>query len=139
MHNIFLLHLLSALGGSILGSFIIWLILNIFSSDSGSFSIILYVSIFLLSAVVIFLLTMLIYVVFKPVVLLLADLTSIKLIAITSLSGGMLYLTINSLIILFADEDGIFLKFLLTGAFVYPFVIGAIYGCAYGVTYIKFR
>jgi hypothetical protein len=60
-------------------------------------------------------------------------------IIITTLLGGFTYVVLNFAIMLFSINKGIVGKFCFTGGFVYPLVIGLIYGCAFGLIYSKVR
>jgi len=62
-----------------------------------------------------------------------------KTIGVTAFSGGGAYLIINLLIVVLSGDKGIVGKFFSTGGFIYPLLIGVIYGCAFGMVYSKVR
>jgi hypothetical protein len=75
----------------------------------------------------------------KPLALKLSQMPTAATVGITALVGGLSYFVINFSIMLLSNDKGIVGKFFGTGGFIYPLVIGLIYGCAFGLVYSKVR
>ncbi len=133
--SLWLSYLVSALGASVLGSLVLWLLIGI----AAGFSLSLFVSILMLSVIVIIPCTSILLLCLKPLALKLSQMPTVSTVRTTTLVGGLSYFTIYLVIIVFTNEKGLAGSFFRTGAFIFPLVVGLIYGCTFGLVYSKLR
>ena len=93
----------------------------------------------ILSAIVITIFSSILLFAMKPLALKLSQMPVVSIVGITTFVGGFSYFMINFAIMLLSSDKGIVGKFFGTGGFVYPLVIGLIYGCAFGLVYSRVR
>ena len=129
--NIYLNFLLSVVSSATIGSLILWLVISVLPGSTAAFSISLYGSMLILSGIVLLISSMLILLIFKSIVLNFTELPLSKSVISGACLGGLVYFLINFGIVAVASEKGIVKEFLLTGKFIYPLVIGAIYGLVF--------
>jgi hypothetical protein len=137
--SLWVTYLVSALGASVLGSLVLWILVGIHPTSTAGFTLSLYVSMLILSAIVITICSSILLFAMKPLALKLSQMPTAATVGITALVGGLSYFVINFSIMLLSSDKGIVGKFFGTGGFVYPLVIGLIYGCAFGLVYSKVR
>lgn len=137
--NIWLTYLISALGASVLGSLVLWLLIGLHPTSTAGFTLSLYVSILILSAILITISSSVLLLVLKPLALKLSLMATAPTIGISTVTGGIFYFAINLIILILSSDKGIVGKFFGTWGFIYPLVIGLIYGCSFGIVYSKVR
>ena len=137
--SLWLTYLVSALGASVLGSLVLWFLIGIHPTSTAGFTLSLYVSMLILSAIVITIFSSILLFAMKPLALKLSQMPVVSIVGITTFVGGFSYFMINFAIMLLSSDKGIVGKFFGTGGFVYPLVIGLIYGCAFGLVYSRVR
>ncbi|MEY4246199.1 MAG: hypothetical protein RLZZ245_3784 [Verrucomicrobiota bacterium] len=137
--SLWVTYLVSAFGASVLGSLVLWILIGIHPTSTAGFTLSLYVSMLILSAIVITICSSVLLFAMKPLALKLSQMPTAATVGITALVGGLSYFVINFSIMLLSNDKGIVGKFFGTGGFIYPLVIGLIYGCAFGLVYSKVR
>ena len=137
--SIWLTYLVSAAGASLMGSLILWLLIGIHPNSTAGFTFSLYISMLILSSIVITSSCYIILILLKSLGFSLEQVPVKYTIFVTSLVGCLLYFSINFVIISLSSDDGNLKQFFSSWGFIFPLVVGAIYGCAFGIFYSKIR
>jgi len=125
----------TALGSSAIGSFFVWIGLALHPKSTAGLSLDTYAAIFVLSSVVMSACSAIIFLAFSPFITLFWRLPSAVSICLTAILGGCTYVGINIAILGVSSNKGIVWKFFGTWAFLFPLLIGGVYGSAFGWMY----
>ena len=137
--NIWLGILLSSIGASLLGSLILWVMLGVFPGSTAGFTISLYVSMVMLSSIVISISTLILTFCFTPHVQRLSSHSTLSTSVSLAIAGAVVYFLINLCIMMVSNNKGIAGQFFSSGVFLFPILVGAIYGASFGWVFSRLR
>lgn len=125
----------TAVASSAIGSLALWAFMAIHPESTAGLSLQLYASIFILSSIVVLICTSILLFAFRPIVTSLSRLPVPLVACLTAVFGGCTYVGINVAIMGASSDKGVVWKFFGTLSFLYPLIIGAVYGAAFGAVY----
>jgi len=137
--NIWIAILLSSVGSSLLGSVVVWVLLSVWPGSTAGFSGQLYVSMVILSCIVVSLSSVTITMCAKSYVERVRNYATVPAATRSAAMGAILYFAINFLIMAASTNKGIVEKFFSTGGFIFPVCVGAIYGASLGLILTRLR
>jgi len=137
--NIWIAVLLSSVGASLLGSVVLWVLISVWPGSTAGFSGALYVSMVILSSIVVLISALLLTACAKSHVARVAAHTAASAAIRSAIAGAVLYFVINFLIMVASTNKGILEKFFVTGGFLFPVCVGAIYGASFGLILTRLR
>lgn len=137
--NIWIAILLSSAGASLLGSVVLWMLISVWPGSTAGFSGFLYVSMVVLSSIVVSISASVITLCAKSYVEHVRGFSTAPAVTTTAVGGAVLYFAINFIIMAASNNKGILEKFFVTGGFVFPICVGAIYGACFGFILTRLR
>ena len=137
--NIWVAVLLSSIASSLLGSIVLWILLSVWPGSTAAFSPALYFSMVALTSIVVTITALLVTLSAKSYVERIRTYTALSSCIRTAMGGALLYFSINLFLVVASNNNGIFEKFMLTGGFIFPICVGAIYGAVFGAVIVRFR
>lgn len=137
--NIWLRILLSSIGASLLGSMILWVVFGILPGSTAGFTISLYVSIFMLSSIVISISSLILTFIFMSHVQRLSGHSVLSTSVSFAIAGAMVYFLINLCIMIFSGDKVMVGKFFSSGVFLFSIFVGTLYGASFGLVFCRLR
>lgn len=134
--NTFLVILISSLASAVVGSLLLWIGLGIYPGSTAGFDLSVYVSILCFSCAGVFITGCIALPLTATFIKTIQSPKSMAIIA--AVGGAIIYLCVNVLIASLSGER-VIVSFFRSGAFLFPVLVGLLFGGCFGYAYKYFR
>ena len=136
--NIWIAILLSSVGASLSGSVVLWVLFSVWPGSNVGFSGFVFLSFLAVSSMVVPPSALLISFFAKSYVKLVRSYTAGHAVMRTAIVGAVVYLAMNILLI-GSRHTELVRELFVTGTFLFPLCVGALYGASFGLILTRLR
>ena len=136
--NIWIAILLSSVGASLLGSFVLWVLFSVWPGSNVGFSAVVFLSFLGVSSMVVPPSVLVISFFAKSRVLRIRDYTIGHAVFRTAIVGAVFYFAFYMLLMASRHTE-LVKQLFVTGTFLFPIFVGALYGACFGLILTRLR